>query len=63
MINLRLITRNQTHAILSGVRSKKSIVPVSTVLGALDHDVNSKGSFTPSVSVEDEIPDGLDSFY
>ena len=35
------------HAISSGVRGKKSIVPVLTVLGALDHDVNSKGSFTP----------------
>ena len=46
-----------------GVRGKKSKVPVLTVLLALDHDVNSKGSFTPSVSLEVEIHDELDSFY
>ena len=46
-----------------GVRGKKPIVPVLTVLLALDHDVNSKGSFMPSVSLEVEIPDELDSFY
>ena len=51
------------HAISSRVRGKKSIVPVSTVLGALDHNINSKGSFTPSISLEVEIPDELDSFY
>ena len=45
-----------------GVRGKKPIVPVLTVLRALDH-VNSKGSFMPSVSLEVEIPDELDSFY
>ena len=51
------------HAISPGVRGKKSIVPVSTVLGALDHNVNSKKSFTLSVSLEVEIPDKLASFY
>ena len=51
------------YTISSEVRGKKSIVPVSTVLGALDHDVNLKGSFTPSVSLEVEIPDELDNFY
>ena len=50
------------HATSSGVRGKKSIVPVLTVLGALDHNVNSKGSFTPLVSLEVEIPDERDSF-
>ena len=51
------------HAISLGVSGKKSIVPVSTVLGALNHNVNLKGSFTLSVSLEVEIPDELDSFY
>lgn len=31
-------------ALSTGVRGKKSIVPVGTVLGALDHDVNQKGN-------------------
>ena len=31
----------------SGVRGKKSIVPVGSNLSALDHDVGSKGSLTP----------------
>ena len=51
------------HAISPGARGKKSVIPISTVLGALDHDVNSKRSYTPSVSLEVEILDELDSFY
>ena len=51
------------HAISPGARGKKSVIPISTVLGALDHDVNSKRSYTPSVSLEIEILDELDSFY
>ena len=49
-------------AISSGVRGKKSIVPSSTVLGALDH-VNSKGSLTPSVTLAVDISEELDTFY
>ena len=33
------------------------------MLGALGHNVNLKGSFTLSVSLEVEIHDELDSFY
>ena len=51
-------------AISSGVRGEKSIVPMNHVLGALDHDVNSKGSFTPSVYLNVDIPEEEnDSFY
>ncbi|XP_062603864.1 uncharacterized protein LOC134265655 [Saccostrea cucullata] len=53
-------------AISSGVRGKKSIVPVSTALCALDHDVASKGSLTPSVALVVDIPESgsrTDTFY
>ena len=51
-------------AISTGVRGKKAIVPVNHVLGALDHDVNSKGSLTPSVYLNVDIPPDEDqSFY
>ena len=50
-------------AMSSGVRGKKAIAPANTILGALDHDVNSKGSLTPSVCLDVDIPETLDSFY
>lgn len=51
-------------AIASGVRSKKSIVPVGCTLAALDHDLGSKGSLTPSVCLHIDIPENTsDSFY
>ena len=51
-------------AISTGVRGKRAIVPVNHVLGALDHDVNSKGSLTPSVYLNVDIPPDEDqSFY
>ena len=52
-------------AIASGVRGKKSIVPVSTVLSALDHDVASKGSLTPSVALLVDLPEdgSTETFY
>lgn len=51
-------------AISTGVRGKKSIDPYSSVLGALDHDVASKGSLTPSVCLHVDIPnDATESFY
>ena len=50
-------------AIRTALRGKKSIVPVSSSL-ALDHDVGSKGSLTPSVSLKVDIPENPDkSFY
>lgn len=50
-------------AVATGVRGKKSIVPVTSTLGALDHDMQSKGSLTPSVCLEVDIPDDDSSFY
>ena len=51
-------------AVASGVRGKKSIVPVTSTLSALDHDINTKGSITPSVCLKVDIPDELEtSFY
>lgn len=51
-------------AMSSGVRGKKSLVPVSALLGALDHDQQQKGSLTPSVYLNVEIPETVeDTFY
>lgn len=50
-------------AVATGVRGKKSIVPVTSTLGALEHDMQSKGSLTPSVCPEVDIPDVDSSFY
>lgn len=49
----------------SGVgRQKKSIVPLNFNLSCLDHDVQNKGSLTPSVLLDVDIPEDLaDSFY
>ena len=50
--------------ISSGVRGKKSIVPTTTTLGALDHDVNQKGNIIPSVFLIGDIPEDVSgSFY
>jgi hypothetical protein len=43
--------------VASGVRGKKSIVPSSSTLSALDHDVSSKGSLTPSVCLDIDVPE------
>ena len=51
-------------AIASGVRGKKSIVPLASTLSALDHDINSKGSLTPSVCLNVDTPHEIGtSFY
>ncbi|WAR09165.1 hypothetical protein MAR_019123 [Mya arenaria] len=51
-------------AVSSGVRGKKSIVPTISTLGALDHDVGSKGSLTPSVVLKVDVPElPSESFY
>lgn len=50
--------------ISSGVRGRKSIVPLNSVLSSLDHDVSSKGSLTPSVVLNVDIPNDIsESFY
>ena len=46
-------------AIATGVRGRKSIMPSDALLGALNHDVDSKGSVTLAVNV----PEELDTFY
>ena len=45
------------HVISTGVRGKKSIAPTSTTYAALDHDMQSKGSITPSVTLKCRVPD------
>ena len=48
----------------TGVRGKKSIVPITSTLVALDHDLQTKGSITPSVCLKIDIPDTIEnSFY
>ena len=48
----------------TGVRERKSIVPLSSSLQALDHDVNQKGSITPTVNLLVDITDDInESFY
>ena len=48
----------------TGVRNRKSLAPVNMELEALDHDMNSKGSVTPSVTLLVDIPeDPNESFY
>ncbi|XP_033749002.1 uncharacterized protein LOC117333692 [Pecten maximus] len=50
--------------VTTGVRGKKSIVPAASQLSALDHDISSKGSITPSVCLNVAIPEERDgSFY
>ena len=51
------------YVLSSGVRGKKSLLPMTSVLGALDHDVNQRGSLTPSVILDVDIPPKYDSFY
>ncbi|XP_041374668.1 uncharacterized protein LOC121387575 [Gigantopelta aegis] len=51
-------------ALSSGVRGKKSVIPTTSTLSCLDHDVGQKGSITPSVCLNVEIPETPDgSFY
>lgn len=51
-------------ALSSGVRGKKAIVPLNSMLSCLVHDCQSKGSLTPSVCLDVDIPDANDeSFY
>ncbi|CAC5423862.1 unnamed protein product [Mytilus coruscus] len=50
--------------IQTGVRGKKAIVPADTTLAALDHDQQSKGSLTPPVCLQVELPTDINgSFY
>ncbi|VDH89562.1 Hypothetical predicted protein [Mytilus galloprovincialis] len=46
----------------TGVRGKKSIVPSSTTLVALDHDMT-KASLTPSVILKCKIPESIDKSF
>ncbi|XP_078662871.1 uncharacterized protein LOC144906461 isoform X3 [Branchiostoma floridae x Branchiostoma belcheri] len=47
-----------------GVRGKKTLAPSKTTLSAADHDLRHKGSLTPSVYHQCDIPEDADkSFY
>ena len=50
-------------ALSTGVRGKKTLSVTNSILGALDHDVCQKGSLTPSVYLNVEIPETLETFY
>ena len=51
-------------AISSGVRGKKVLAPSTSRVSALDHDVHSKSSLTPSVTMICDIPEDICSpFY
>ena len=50
-------------AVSIGMRGKKTVASTNTILGALDHDTSSKGSLTPSVCLEVDIPETMDRFY
>lgn len=43
----------------TGVRGKKSIAPTTSTLGATDHDLHHKGSLTPSVYLQCQVPDDV----
>ncbi|XP_078662870.1 uncharacterized protein LOC144906461 isoform X2 [Branchiostoma floridae x Branchiostoma belcheri] len=50
--------------ISTGVRGKKTLAPSKTTLSAADHDLRHKGSLTPSVYHQCDIPEDADkSFY
>ena len=52
------------YALSTGVRGTKSIVPTASTVGALDHDINQKGSLTPTVTLACKIPESIEkSFY
>ena len=52
------------HHLATIQRNRPGIVPKSATLAAEEHDVNNKGSLTPSVVLDVEIPqDADDSFY
>ena len=43
----------------SGVRGKKSLVPVGSTLSCLDHDIQCKDSLTPSVVLDIDFPENI----
>ena len=50
------------HLISSGVRGKKSIVPSTSTLSALDHDMT-RASLTPSVILQCKVPSDVDKSF
>ena len=48
------------YALSTGVCGRKSVVPTTSTLGALDHDVNQKGSLTPTMTLACKIPESID---
>lgn len=54
---------NPGSLVSTGVRGKQTIVPASSTLCALDHDMQSVGSITPSVYLNCDIPDTINSSF
>ncbi|KAH3888313.1 hypothetical protein DPMN_012345 [Dreissena polymorpha] len=54
---------NPGALMLTGVWGKLSIVPITSTLSALDHDMQSSGSLTPSVYLNCEIADSSTSSF
>ena len=53
-----------THNLATVQRNRQGIVPTDLTLAAADHDVHNKGSLTPSVVLNVDIPTNPDdSFY
>ena len=50
-------------AILTGVRGKETLAPTTSQISALDHDVHSKSSLTPSVTMICDIPEDISSSF
>ncbi len=50
-------------AVSTGVRGRMSIVPTSTTRGTPDHDMQSKASLVPSVTLECNIPNAVDESF
>ena len=51
------------HMLSTGVWGKKSLAPVTTTLEVEDHDMNHKGSLTPSVYLRCDVPKGHDKSF
>ena len=50
-------------ALTTGVRGKKSLIPINSTLGVFDQNLNQKRSVTPTVSLLCKVTDIDRSFY
>ncbi len=61
--NAKVLVGEPGTAVSIGVRGRMSIVPTSTTLGALHHDMQSKASLVLSVTLECNIPNAIDESF